>query len=393
MHVNHATQSLSLVWHIHQPTFIPDVEVERQIAESYSVILRLHKTYAVPFALNVTGTLLERFVRLAPKLIVEIAALMDAGLLELTGTGYQHPLFPVLTEMSGRAQICKDLEVKKQLFPNFKQCGFWPTDLGWVPWLVPVLAELGFEWSMVDSPSFTQGHALPAWQSTLKQGVKVLVPELQAVSLSEETQGVYQTQIGTAAMKILVRDHTASLMLSDYETGVIFRPEQAVEFTQKLMNDIRPNGHLILAEDGERINAQTALGYEAFLMALSQKRVKVTLPSTVVKTASSVPSAYFPTGTFQADLLPWTSTPDDYAFLQYLKQVEMTVQFLRLKLMAYPEKTAEKHQEEALKWLLEAEDSGYLFWKFHTRTRLPGWQALRKALTAAESGLAIGTKK
>lgn len=393
MHKRKPTQSLCLVWHIHQPTFIPDTELQRQILESYAVIIRLHGTYRIPLALNITGALLERFVQLAPELVDEITFLMHEGLLELTGTGYYHPLFPVLTEMSGREQILKDLRLKKEIFADFKPKGFWPTDLGWVPWLVPVLAELGFQWSMVDSPSFTQGHALPTWQSSVKQGVKVLEPEIQAVSLSEELQQVYQTNIDDSSIKILVRDHVQSLALSDFETGVIFHPDQAESFVQNLSQLIRPNGNLVLAEDGERINAQTALGYEAFLQALSKSDLTVGQISEVVGEIDNPPMAYFPTGTFQADLVPWTSTPDDYAFLQYLRQVETTVQFLNLHLAVNPSKTALDHQKKAWQWLLQAEDSGYLFWKFHARTRLPGWQALRQAMLQAEAGLKISSKR
>ena len=340
---NRFTHAVSIVWHIHQPLFIPDEEVLRQIRESYWVILNIHEKLAIPFTLNITVALLERFMDVDPGIITIIKRLLRKHLLELTGTGYYHPMLPLLSESDAQAHITKDKAIKKRVFQN-KLSGFWPTDLGWVPWLVPLLREEGFTWVIVDSTSLTQSHALPQWKEMDHAGHIVLSPEIEAISLQEETTKAYKMKLDGKQIIIIVRNRNLSLELTDHKKGVIYQEHLSNRFAQKIALASSKEGIVLLAEDGERINMQTARGYERVLTALQKsKPVSFCTPSQYLYNVRNISSCYFPASTFQYDLTPWVLTMDDQTYLMYLRRAEYAVQQLEYTISTRTQPEAASH--------------------------------------------------
>jgi len=382
-----------MVWHIHQPLFIPNDEVLRQIHESYRIIIQTHKSLAIPLTLNITGALLERFASLDPKIINDINELVQNNLLELTGTGYYHPMLPLLSESDAVAHIKKDKQLKKRIFSRAQLSGFWPTDLGWAPWLVPLLNEQKFQWVIVDSTSLTQATALPEWQEIRVGGHTVLSPQIESITFDDEVSTPYEMLLSDKKIIILVRNRDLSLTLSDHNKGIIYQEHLAEQFADEVAQKTTKNGILILAEDGERINTQTARGYQRILTAL-QKTSTITFstPSKYLQKKPQLQHKYFPASTFQYDMAAWTQTMDDQAYLLYLNRAETTIRTLELSLGNNNNKKARAQLSKARESLLKAQDSGALFWKFHQRTRSPSWQYARDALHHAESGFSLMAK-
>jgi|GEM_PF-809752 len=381
---------MNILWHIHQPLFIPDHEIIRQVKESYILILQIHEKLAVPFSLNITGALLERISTLQPEFINMVHNLQRKKLLEITGSGYYHPLFPLLSQEYAVMQIQKDLDLKKRLF-NVEPKGFWPTDLGWVPWLTPILKNLGFSWVVIDSPSLTLSNALPQWKQIDLNGHAVLYPEVESISLYEEAHELYTTTLKNKRITVFIRDHKLSLELTDFEKGVIFNQGLVEKFVDKIISLSAPQTTLTIAEDGERINTQTARNYQLFLAELlDRKKVNFVKPSNIFSEDLEHKDRYFPSSTFQYDLSPWLSTMDDQTYIAYLSYVESRIFSLEVLLMQHKDiKKASKHLLDAKQQLLKAQDSGCIFWKFHQRTRVFGWECAMNALESSQKGLAL----
>lgn len=379
---------ISVIWHIHQPLFIPDDELIRQTHESYRLILHVHEELLVPFTLNVTGVLLKRLLSLQPDLIETIIRLKKKQLLDFTGSGYYHPLIPLLSQEYATLQIKKDLELKRHIFQS-KPSGFWPTDLGWAPWMGPLLHDLGFSWVVIDSPSLTLGNALPQWSEVNHEGLVTLSPEIESISLDQELHRAYIHEINNRDIKVFIRDHNLSLGLTDFDKGVIYNQDKINDFAQKIKNTTGPERLVTIAEDGERINAQTIRNYRLFLITLQQQQITFTTPSAFLGLNFRLQHRYFPASTFQYDLNPWLSTMDDQVYFAYLKRVEEKIQLLEIKSIQASSKSVKKCLAEAKESLLKSQDSGCVFWKFHQRTRIPGWEYAIQALEWANKGIII----
>lgn len=380
---------VSFIWHIHQPTFIPDSEVVRQVNESYKLILQIHEELAAPLTLNITGALIERIAKLQPDILKTILRLKNKKLLALTGSGYYHPLIPLLSPEYAKRQIEKDISAKRKILKQKYFKGFWPTDLGWTPWMTPLLNDLGFSWVIVDSTSLIQGNALPQWSEQKKKGLSVLVPEIESVSLNEEIHQAYLTQINGKEIVVLVRDHELSWELTGFDKGVIYDHRRIRNYVDKLTAQATTGGPIVIAEDGERINSLTARNYKLFLSELIRsEKTSLINPDNLSIDRAKIRSRYFPTSTFQYDLSAWLSTADDRSYIEYLKMVEGKIS--RLESLLYSLKLKEvgnNNLNMAREKLMMAQDSGCIFWKFHNRTRIPCWQYALESLSYAQMGI------
>lgn len=381
--------AISFIWHIHQPTFIPDSEVIRQTNESYRPILQIHEDLSAPLTLNMTGALIERIVKLQPDLLKTVLRLKNKKLLSLTGSGYYHPLIPLLSPEYAEMQIIKDMEIKSETFGQKHLQGFWPTDLGWTPWMTPLLHDLGFSWVIVDSTSLIQSNALPQWSESKKKGQSILTPEIESISLSEEIHKIYSTEMQGKEIAVFVRDHELSWELTGFDNGVIFDQRRIGNYVNKISDRQNPDGLIVIAEDGERINSLTSRNYKLFLSELTRgDRVTLTKPDDMKIPREKLRSKYFPTSTFQYDLSAWFSTADDRAYVAYLERVERKISQLKSLLRTFGQNTnSQKYLKMAHQKLLMAQDSGCIFWKFHKRTRIPCWEFAMQSLSYAQQGI------
>jgi len=108
--------------------------------------------------LVLSGTLLEtladpRFQERAYG-IVDCGSLLwhlqDTRTIEVLGSGYYHPVLPLIPPADRDAQIERWLGIGRHLMWRERFRGFWPPELGFEMDLVPSLSRHGYEWVIVD---------------------------------------------------------------------------------------------------------------------------------------------------------------------------------------------------------------------------------------------------
>jgi len=117
----------------------------------YEDVARVH--------LSLSGTLLEtlkdREFQERVYGIVDCGSMLwhfqNQDLFEILGTGYYHPVFPLIPEPDRPEHIQRWLGIARHLFwrPRFQ--GFWPPEMGFSMELIPLLRKFGYRYVLVDS--------------------------------------------------------------------------------------------------------------------------------------------------------------------------------------------------------------------------------------------------
>lgn len=109
--------------------------------------------------LSLSGTLLETLSD--PAFQEEVYGIVDCGsllwhfqnedLFEVLGTGYYHPVLPLIPEADRGEHLRRWLGIANHLLwrPSFQ--GFWPPEMGFSMELIPLLCAFGYRYVLVDS--------------------------------------------------------------------------------------------------------------------------------------------------------------------------------------------------------------------------------------------------
>ncbi|MEY6431072.1 glycoside hydrolase family 57 [Thioalkalicoccus limnaeus] len=109
--------------------------------------------------LSLSGTLLETLTD--PAFQDRVYGIVDCGsllwhfqnqeLFEILGTGYYHPVLPLIPPEDRREHLERWLALARHLFwrPQFE--GFWPPEMGFSMELIPLLRAAGYRYVLVDS--------------------------------------------------------------------------------------------------------------------------------------------------------------------------------------------------------------------------------------------------
>jgi alpha-amylase/alpha-mannosidase (GH57 family) len=109
--------------------------------------------------LSVSGTLLETLTD--PEFQQRVYGIVDCGstlwhfqnqdLFEILGTGYYHPVLPLIPEADRAEHLRRWLGIARHVFwrPRFQ--GFWPPEMGFSMELIPLLRAFGYRYVLVDS--------------------------------------------------------------------------------------------------------------------------------------------------------------------------------------------------------------------------------------------------
>ena len=75
----------------------------------------------------------------------------NRNIIEILGTGYYHPVFPLIPQADWDEHLVRWRAIARHLFwrENFK--GFWPPEMGFCMEMIPHLAKLGYRYVIVDS--------------------------------------------------------------------------------------------------------------------------------------------------------------------------------------------------------------------------------------------------
>ncbi|MCU0609209.1 MAG: hypothetical protein MUF22_05535 [Chitinispirillaceae bacterium] len=117
----------------------------------YEDVARIH--------LSLSGTLLETLADPAFQSrtygIVKCGDLLwhlqNTSLFEILGTGYYHPVFPLIPAADREEQGGRWLDLARHLFNRSSFGGFWPPEMGFSMDMIPLLRRLGYRYVMVDS--------------------------------------------------------------------------------------------------------------------------------------------------------------------------------------------------------------------------------------------------
>lgn len=176
--------NVAIILHMHQPRYnlaggASNSETAKEVFEQtmhpYTVppeVIRGSREARATF--NFTGTLIEQMNELAavdfdPRLDgiwEDYGSLEQEGRVELTGCGYFHPIFPLIPEADRRRQVEMHLEAFEETF-GLRPAGFWPPELAFSEDMVPLLAEAGFQWTVVDEPHLVNANRDREWHELL----------------------------------------------------------------------------------------------------------------------------------------------------------------------------------------------------------------------------------
>jgi len=109
--------------------------------------------------LSFSGTLLETLAD--PDFQSRVYGVVDCGtllwhfqnqaLFNIAGTGYYHPVLPLIPEADREHQLVRWQGIARHLFWRSHFSGFWPPELGFSMELIPLLSRLGYRYALVDS--------------------------------------------------------------------------------------------------------------------------------------------------------------------------------------------------------------------------------------------------
>lgn len=149
-----------MIWspllHLYQPpTQIPSVL--RKVAEASYIplIVLLKRNPKVKMTINIPASLTEQLNQLGyGDLLTQLRELAERGQVELLGSAAYHPILPRLpfSEISRQVKLNEEIN-RKFLGPVYKPRGFFPPELGYSHEVGDALADLGYEWVLLESCS------------------------------------------------------------------------------------------------------------------------------------------------------------------------------------------------------------------------------------------------
>jgi len=139
---------------------IPVDEIPNVVNQSYiPVLTSLLEIPKLEVVLNFTGVTLEILSNEYPEVLDLLAEGIKKGKFEMTGTGYSHPIFPLLPIEDSRKQIEYNLQVMENTL-NYKPVGFWLPELAYDPTLPSLLKEYGYTYSFIDEDLYKSSSPL-----------------------------------------------------------------------------------------------------------------------------------------------------------------------------------------------------------------------------------------
>ncbi|HYE35362.1 glycoside hydrolase family 57 [Methylocaldum sp.] len=157
----------ALVLNLHQPPgnldhLLSDQPWEaREILYAYDRIPRFLWGYedVARVHLSLSGTLLETLSN--PEFQDRVYGIVDCGsliwhlqnerIIDILGTGYYHPVFPLIPEADRSEHLARWQSIAGHLFWRNTFQGFWPPEMGFSMELIPLLRKFGYRYVIVDS--------------------------------------------------------------------------------------------------------------------------------------------------------------------------------------------------------------------------------------------------
>lgn len=157
----------ALVLNLHQPAGNLEFLLEHEPWEAKQILCAIDRIPRSlwPYAdlgrvhLCLSGTLLETLAR--PEFQSRVYGQVRVGdllwflqnreTIEILGTGYYHPVLPLIPRHDWPAQLERWLGIGRHLFGRNDFGGFWPPEMGFTEALIPHLRRAGYRYVLVDS--------------------------------------------------------------------------------------------------------------------------------------------------------------------------------------------------------------------------------------------------
>jgi alpha-amylase/alpha-mannosidase (GH57 family) len=157
----------ALVLNLHQPGGNLEALLEQNEWEAKEILYALDRIPRSVWAyedvarvhLAMSGTLLETLSR--PGFQERVYGIVKCGdllwhlqnqkLFQILGTGYYHPVLPLIPQADWEEQLCRWQGIARHLFWRTAFSGFWPPEVAFCMELIPTLKRLGYRYVVVDS--------------------------------------------------------------------------------------------------------------------------------------------------------------------------------------------------------------------------------------------------
>jgi len=157
----------ALVLNLHQPSGNLEELLRDREWEAREILLALDR---IPRSLwdfedvgrvhlSLSGTLLETLSN--PEFQQHVYGIVKCGdllwhwqnqrIFQILGTGYYHPVLPLIPADDREEQLSRWLGIARHLFSRTHFTGFWPPEMGFCMELIPLLKRLGYRYVLVDS--------------------------------------------------------------------------------------------------------------------------------------------------------------------------------------------------------------------------------------------------
>lgn len=157
----------ALVLNLHQPSGNLEALLRDQEWEAHEILFALDRIARSLWAyedvgrvhLSVSGTLLETLSN--PEFQQRVYGTVKCGdllwhwqneaIIRILGTGYYHPVLPLIPEADRPEQLARWLGIARHIFGRSQFSGFWPPEMGFSTELIPLLKQFGYRYVLVDS--------------------------------------------------------------------------------------------------------------------------------------------------------------------------------------------------------------------------------------------------
>ncbi len=208
--------------HFYQPVDQqPDI-LEAVVAQCYRPVLEGFKNNKkVRLTVNINSTLLELFDKYKYHDLLDILRdLGKEGRIEFTSSAKYHPVLPFLNEKEIIRQIQLNNETSAFFLGEaFHPKGFFPPEMAYKKELAPLIADLGFEWVILDEIAFPDNNSE--------------IDYTKRYRIKDTTLGVFfrERRLSNLIMSAVVRSEKSLL--------------------EALKDDIKSSHYVITAMDGE----------------------------------------------------------------------------------------------------------------------------------------------
>lgn len=147
--------------HMYQPPTQKPYWVKRVADESYRPVFRgLVERPTIKSTININAVLVELLdANGCADVIADIRTLLERGQIELTASAKYHALLPFLPVKEIQRQVRLNNESHRKYFGEaYQPKGFFPPEMAYSPAVAQIVADMGFDWMIVDELSFPTGQ-------------------------------------------------------------------------------------------------------------------------------------------------------------------------------------------------------------------------------------------